>query len=386
MSNEKTRILCVITQSEIGGAQQFLAQLTDHLDHGRFEMTVLAGQDGHDQLKPMLPPDVRYLTAVHLRRKPGFWDDIMAVFELRRIFRELSPDIILLNSSKAGFNGSLAARWPTRLPGMRIIYRIGGWTFNDPWPAWKRYFYICLEKLSARWKDIIVVNNTHDLEQAHRLGIRPRISLKRIFNGIEPYRDVMSPEAAREKLFSRMTQAKKDQPYDWLIGTIANFYPTKDLVALVQAASRVSENVRFVIIGDGPQRPLLERRIIEYGLENRFFLVGRLPGAADYLPAFDAFVLPSVKEGFPWSLLEAMAAKVPVIATRVGAVPEMLVDRVSGLLVDPGRPEDLAKAIVEMLVDERLRRESAIKAHQMVISRFSLREMVSQYESLFSQK
>ena len=81
----------------------------------------------------------------------------MAVFELRRIFRELSPDIILLNSSKAGFNGSLAARWPTRLPGMRIIYRIGGWTFNDPWPAWKRYFYICLEKLSARWKDIIVV-------------------------------------------------------------------------------------------------------------------------------------------------------------------------------------------------------------------------------------
>ena len=84
------------------------------------------------------------------------------------------------------------------------------------------------------------------------------------------------------------------------MGTIANFYPAKDIDNLVLAAARVADNVRFVVIGQGTERSELERRIIAHGLENRFFLVGGLPEAAKYIPAFDVFALPSKKEGFPF--------------------------------------------------------------------------------------
>ena len=95
-------------------------------------------------------------------------------------------------------------------------------------------------------------------------------------------------------------------------------------------------------------------------------------------------MLPSVKEGFPWALLEAMAARVPVVATRVGAVPEMIEDGVSGLICEPGNSEQMAHAIVRLFGNDTLRQDCAIDAHQQVLNTFNLREMISQYEKLFS--
>lgn len=295
------------------------------------------------------------------------------------------PNVVLCISSKAGFVGSWAANGlRSALPDLKVTYRIGGWTFNDPWPAWKKQQYRILEKFSARWKDYIVLNNTADLDQARALGINPRGKLLRIFNGMNPYTPFMEPAEARAYLNARIPERYRHVPYDFTVGTVANLYPAKDIATLVRAAARVGGNVRFLVIGEGQQREDLERMITEYKLENRFFLVGRVADAAQYMQAFDIFVLPSMKEGFPWALLEAMAAKVPAVATRVGAVPEMLEDHKSGFIVEPNQPEQLAAAIVELLGNERLRHEVAISAHQQVISKFSLREMISQYERLFS--
>ena len=97
--------------------------------------------------------------------------DIAAVFELRKLIKDFSPDTLFLVSSKAGFIGSLATVFPARIK-TRVIYRIGGWSFNDPWPIWKKWLWIILEWLSARWKDIIIVNNLYDLESANKLKIR----------------------------------------------------------------------------------------------------------------------------------------------------------------------------------------------------------------------
>ena len=150
------------------------------------------------------------------------------------------------------------------------------------------------------------------------------------------------------------------------------------------AAARVGGNVRFVVIGDGEQREHIEQLINEYGLRERFILLGRVKDASRYMAAFDVFVLPSVKEGFPWALLEAMAARVPAVATNVGAVPEMLESGVSGIVCEAGNAEQLANGIVKLLGDDKLRQDMAIAAHQQVISKFSLREMIDSYERLFT--
>jgi glycosyltransferase involved in cell wall biosynthesis len=368
-------ILFVITQSEIGGAQQFLTQLVSHISK-EIRCTIAVGADGAHELRSHLPLGIEYRTVAFLRRNPNIFSDIQSLFELRGLYRELKPDIIFLNSSKAGFNGSLAA---LGLP-TRIIYRIGGWAFNDPRPGWQKFLYRLFEKVSAGWKDDIIVNNQKDLQDAQRFGIHPRRKLHLIHNGIDPYQNFLSPDQARLELQNRIGRpgAFQNKP---IVGTIANFYPAKGLSDFIVAAQKVPDTL-FIIIGDGILRSELEKEIRGQKLQDRVFLTGKMEFASQYLPAFDLFVLPSLKEGFPWVLLEAMAAKIPIVATSVGAVPEVLKSNVSGYLVTPGNPVELAHAIRELLSNDRLRRELPVQAHQQLLKRFSTHTMIKRYEEL----
>lgn len=382
----KKRVLFIITQSELGGAQRFLSNLVSHLDRDAHEVLVAVGSSGNgDFLRVLKAGGIPCQTLKFLKREPGL-NDIKAVFEIRGLIKNYRPDVLFLNSSKAGFIGSLASVFPTRINAMKVVYRIGGWSFNDPWPKWKKCFWIILEWLSSKWKDVIIVNNKHDLDQAKKLKIKSRVQTVLIHNGIETYKlDLMPKEEAREKLFEqalktsgRSVQAKN------IIGTIANFYPTKGLEYLIGAADCLSENedTVFFIIGDGELRPEIEKMIREKGLKKKVFLLGQIPDAYRFLPAFDVFVLPSVKEGFPWALIEAMSAKLPVIATNVGAVPEIIDDHKNGLIVKPRDSAGLADRIQEVLENDRLRNELGIQAHQTVLFKFELDKMVKKIEEL----
>ena len=405
-SNPKKRVLFVITQSELGGAQKFLSQLAAHLKPEHFDLAISSGVDGNEEIKAALPQSVQYITARHLRRNPNVITDIASVFELKKIIKNFRPDTLFLNSSKAGFVGSLATRLlQTTNYKLRTIYRIGGWAFNDPRPWWQRIAIRWMEKISAGWKDIIIVNNKHDYDQAVRYGINPREKLVLIHNGIDPYKlDFWEKGEAKIRLYEKLPVAQKHANFlqeNLIIGAIANFYPTKGLEYLIGAfsllnAKRSPLNATLVIIGDGPERQNLESRIKNLELENKIFLAGRIPDAFKYLRAFDIFVLPSVKEGFPWALLEAMSAKLPVIATTVGANPEIIendspsttlpggkvVLGKNGLLVLPADSAVLAEAINRLAADEHLRRELSIQAHQTILHKFDIHKMVDQVKAL----
>ena len=385
----KKRILFVITQSELGGAQRFLSNLTSHLDRDVYEFLVAVGSSGNgDFLRVLKATSIPCQTLKFLKRGSSLpsLSDIKAIFEIRNLIKNYRPDVLFLNSSRAGFIGSLASVFPTRINALKIVYRIGGWTFNDPWPKWKRWLWIVLEWLSAKWKDVIIVNNQHDLEQAKKLKIKPRMQTVLIHNGIEVYKlDLMRSEEARTRLFEKATKLfGRNIIAKNVIGTIANFYPTKGLEYLIQAANylRDIDDIVFFIIGDGELRPELEKMIQEKGLEKKVFLLGQIPDAYRFLPAFDVFVLPSVKEGFPWALIEAMSAKLPVIATDVGAIPEIIDDRKNGLLIKPRDSAGLADKIKEVLENDRLRNELGIQAHQTVLFKFELDKIVKKVEEL----
>ena len=381
----KKKVLFVITQSELGGAQRFLSNLISHLDRDVYEFLVAVGSSGNgDFLRVLKAGGIPRQTLKFLKREPAL-SDIRAVFEIRSLIKNYRPDVLFLNSSKAGFIGSLASVFPTRINAVKIIYRIGGWTFNDPWPKWKKWLWVVLEWLSSRWKDVIIVNNQRDLEQAKKLKIKPRRQTVLIHNGIEVYKlDFMSREEARRTLRLNATTISAAER---IIGTIANFYPTKGLEYLIEAFYLLNTkylilDTVLLIIGDGELRPELEKMIREKGLGKKVFLLGQIPDAYRFLPAFDVFVLPSVKEGFPWVLIEAMSAKLPVIATDVGAVPEIINDHKNGLLVKPKDPAGLADKIKEVLENDRLKNELGIQAHQTVLFKFELDKMVKQIENL----
>ena len=117
-------------------------------------------------------------------------------------------------------------------------------------------------------------------------------------------------------------------------------------------------------------------------MEKKVFLLGQLKDGHKLMPAFDMFVLPSVKEGFPFAILEAMAAKLPIIATRVGAVPEIIENGKNGFILEPGNPEALAAKIKELTHNDRLRQEFSIQGHQTLLFKFSEDKMVREIEML----
>src|SRR3989338_4390442 len=288
----KKRILFVITQSEFGGAQRFLHTLVTRLDRTKYEILVAAGPSfgsKYDLLDLLEKEEIKTLRLKYLKREISPLSDIRASFELRKASKKFKPDTLFLLSSKAGFIGSFVSKCLIRNTEYKILYRIGGWTFNDPWPKWKKLLWIIIERISAKWKDLIIVNNKHDFEQANQQS--GRVFQDRI-----------------------------------IIGTIANFYPTKGLGYLIETAEyfKNKDNIVFMVIGDGPERASLENLIKQKGLQKKIIFLGQIPDAHKLLSAFDIFVLPSIKEGFPWVVIEAMAAKLPVVATRVGAVPEII--------------------------------------------------------------
>lgn len=382
----KKRVLFIITQSEMGGAQKFLANILSRIS-GRYEIRVAFGSDGGKELAQKLKDmNIESTTLNHLKRNISPSNDLKAVFEIRKLIDEFLPDSLFLMSSKAGFIGSLATVFPSKINHLKIIYRIGGWTFNDPWPAWKKKLWIKLEKLSAPWKNIIIVNNRHDLEQAGKLGIKPKDKLVLIHNGIDPYKlDFLSRDEARVKLFEKLSrQSGRIFQADTIIGTVANLYPTKGIKFLIEAAEHFkgNENIVFMVIGGGSEKENLELQIKNHKLQNKIFLLGQLPDGHKFIPAFDIFVLPSVKEGFPFAVLEAMSAKLPVIATRVGAVPEIVDNGKNGFIVEPANSSALAGKIKELLANDYLRQEFSIQGHQTVLFNFSEDKMTSETEAL----
>ena len=372
-----SRILFIITQSEMGGAQRFLLEFAPYLKERGHQFSVAAGEGDGEILKHF--PGSYFIK--NLTRGLNPIKDILALFEILRIIRKEKPDILFLQSTKAGFLGSFAAK----LYGLRVVYRIGGWSFRDPRPAWMNKILLWMEKTSAPLKDTIIVNSELDRRLAIEKNIAADDKIVKVYNGIDQNAlDFLPKEEARKKI-SNKSQFPNDQTK--IVGTIANLYAAKGLEYLIEAAHILSSthhtpyHIQFIIIGEGREREKLESLIKKYNLKN-FTLTGRFQDARRYLKAFDVFVLPSVKEGFPWVVLEAMAAGVPIVATKVGAVPEVIENNKDGFIVRPKDADGLASSINTFLNDKTLAQNIAQNAHEK-LKQFSKERMLQEsYEAL----
>ena len=340
------KILFVVTQSEFGGAQRYIFEVARNLNKEQYEVLVAAGQGDGELFRKCQMSNVKCQKLTRLKRTPWPWQIILAILEIRNLLKKEKPAILFLCSTTAGLLGSISTflnKIINTKYKIQVIYRIGGWAFRDPRAFWKNWLILLAEKITAPLKDLIIVNSEVDRQLALKYKIVPERKLVKIYNGIDINSLIfLSRKEARSRF--GLDQTTK------IVGTMANFYRTKGLENLIEAAYKLIEvrpdSIKFVIIGEGRLRPGLEKLIKKYRLENKVLLTGRIPDAYQYLKAFDLFVLPSLKEGFPWVILEAMAAEVPIVATKVGAIPEILGEE---FLVEPGNPQKLAKKISWML-------------------------------------
>lgn len=341
-----TKIIFLVTQSEMGGAQRYIYEMARNLDKAKYEILVAAGQGDGELFRKLQLTDIRCLQLKQMQRAPWPWQVFLAIGEIYSLLKKEKPDVLFLCSTTAGLLGSIATLFSRDR--VSVIYRIGGWAFRDPRPFWKNWLILLAEKLTAPLKDKIIVNSEIDRKLTLKYKIAPPEKIVKIYNGIDVNSlEFLSREEARESL-QRTVLCNLQRTV--LVGCVANFYKTKGLEYLIEAATRPGfprrPGLQILIIGEGKERPKLEALIKKHRLENQVFLVGRIPDAYKYLKAFDVFVLPSLKEGFPWIILEAVAAEIPIVATKVGAIPEILPQE---FLVEPKNSQALVKKISQML-------------------------------------
>jgi len=380
----KQKILYLITQSEWGGAQKYIYDLSTNLDKDKYDILVCAGEGNDELFNRLKIQEVNYLKLEFLKRAISIKYDFKALFELVKLFKKEKPNIIHLNSSKTSILGSIAAEIYNllRRDKVKAIYTVHGWVFNEPLSPLKQRMYFYLEKWTSRFKNKIICVSEIDRQIAIATNIAKEEKLVTIHNGI----DLKNLKFLNEKLAKQilLQNIKRDGKFT-IIGTIANLYKTKGLNYFVQACASLVKNnneLLFLVIGDGSERENLENLIKQYNLEKYFYLTGKIDHAHTLLKGFDIFVLSSVKEGWPYTILEALAAEVPIIATKVGGIPEIIKDSKNGILIKPGSYKNIAYAIQEIINNPILKKDFKKNALTSVL-KYNLEDFLNNTYSIY---
>ncbi len=369
----KKKILFISTKSVWGGAQRYIADLIDYLPRDCFEIVVAAGGKGPFYAK-VIERGIAYHEIAGLERNINPFKEIIAFFRILSIIRKIKPDILHLNSSKAAFLGAYAG-WLARVP--KIISSTHGWPFLEERPKIERIALKLLTKIGIWPQDAVICVSQFD----YSIGVHEHIASQRklisIQNGIDPKKHVfLERHQARGKLYEKIHLAPNNY---FIVGTIAEYTKNKGLSYLIEAAAhvvKIEPHTIFLLMGWGEEKYFLERKIESHGLQKNVFLIEFLPEAFSYLKALDIFILPSLKEGFAYSLLEASLAELPIITTSVGGNPEIVENLKNGLLVDPRSPHDIINAISYLMRNPVDRAALGGAARRKVASEFSIETMV----------
>ena len=359
----------------MGGAQRYVYDLATSKLALNYQVTVAIGKSVSRTLVGKLQAqNIKVIELKHLSRSISPIDDFKSLSEVKKLYQETKPDIVHLNSTKAGVIGSIAAGFNHPF---KLIYTAHGWVFNEPINLVKKFIYLIAEKISSVIRNKIICVSDYDRRVAIKYRVTKSDKLINIYNGIQPQLE--------KSLSKKESRAILGLPEDiTIVGTIANLYATKGLEYFIKSIDwlvhKNGNNIMAVVIGDGTLKDDLTKLIKKYKLQKHFLLLGSKDNAHQYLRAFDVYISSSVKEGLPYSILEAMRSKVPVIATTVGGIPEMIENNTNGLLVPSKDSKALAKAILKIVDshDDEYGLNLGRNAKQTVQEKFSIDLMIQQ--------
>ncbi|SHG98912.1 Glycosyltransferase involved in cell wall bisynthesis [Desulforamulus hydrothermalis Lam5 = DSM 18033] len=301
--------------------------------------------------------------------------DYAAVRSLVKYLHQSGTTVLHAHSSKGALVGRLAAL----LAGTPVIvFTAHNSIFYEAWPAWKKKLFARVERLLARFTDkIITVSDALKQELMEMEGL-PAKQITTIYNGIET--DRFNTKVDVKTVRRRLNIPELGQ----LVGTVARLAPQKGVSYFLKAASLLKDyQVNFLVVGDGPLADELKQEACELGLQGRVIFAGQRDDIAEIMALLDIFVLPSVTEGLPLTILEAMAAGKPVVATRVGGVPEAIVEGKTGLLVAPKDPEALAVALAELIGERDRLQRLGNNGQKYVQEKFTVQNMVEKTMTLY---
>lgn len=348
------RVVHVVGQLRMGGLEKLLLEFAQHADRQRFDLRFVSLED-----RGTLADDLEALgwPVTTLGISPGV--KIGVFYRLYRLLREWNADVVHCHNTRSLFYSGLAARL-ARV--RRVVHTRHGQDYQAKWSGRLAF------ALTARTVDSVVCVSNDSAAGAARDGI-PRKRIKTVWNGIDCERFQSADAAGSGPVIA-----------------VGRLSPEKDFATMLHAVAIVLKQepqFQLWIAGDGVCRRQLEQLLSELHLQENVKLLGEIRDIPALLEQGRAFAMSSLTEGISLTLLEAMAAGLPIVATHVGGNPEVVDDGVTGVLVPAGNPDRLAQALAEMWADPGRRVTMGRAGRERVEKHFSVRMMVSAYERLY---
>ncbi|MCS7306912.1 MAG: glycosyltransferase [Thermoguttaceae bacterium] len=371
MSKSDRPTVCQLLHSlQIGGAEVLAADLARGLaDRYRFIFICL---DNLGRLAERLQTEG--FPVVCLGRRPGF--DGACIFRLARLWREYEVDVVHAHQYTPFFYAACARAWRGRPP--ILFTEHGRW-----YPDYPRRRRILFNRLVLRGRDRVTAVGQAVREALVRNEGLPRHRIRVIYNGVDVGRFAPRPERRLP-----VREALGLTPTDFVIIQVARLDYLKDHITAVRTMARLVRQVpeaRLLLVGQGPKRPLIQAEIQAQGLEGVVHLLGEREDVPQLLWAADVAMLTSISEGIPVTLIEAMAAELPVVATKVGGVPEVVLHEQTGLLGPVGDDEQLAQYLIRLATDRSLRCRLGQAGRRRAEEIFAQPLMHQQYAECFDE-
>jgi len=393
----KKRILYAVTKSNGGGAQAYVLMLARGAREAGAQVSVMAGSaDGRSATEradtgteevtgdipgflfsELVAEGIRTIPLSRIQRDVAGASEWRAFKELLAVIRAEKPDVLHLNSSKMGVLGGLAGR----VAGVkRIIFTAHGWPSKEPRPfLWKVMAWLG-SWLTIVFAHKVIVVSQDDLRTAPVVFFRDKLAL--VHNGIGDFArasrsDARAALAAHAPALSGYSQ--------WLLMN-AELHPNKGIGTAIRALAELAPkhpSLALVVCGQGDRLAYLTELARLLDVSDRVFLLGFVPHAREYLCAADIYLLPSLKEGLPIALLEAGLASLPVVASNIGGIPEVITDQKTGLFMPRGNTHILAKCIEFLFKDPEKAARFGSSLREEVLKKFSGGEMVSKTLALY---
>ncbi len=358
----------VIARLNVGGPAIHVTLLTEHLGPPEFESTLVCGTIGPAEADMSYLARSRGIEPVYLPRlgrELSPIGDIVTTIRLWRLMRHERPDIVHTHTAKAGFVGRLAA-WGARVPVRVHTYH--GHVFQGYFGPTKTRVFLGIERTLARVSQQLITISPglrDELVDHYRVASADRFSVIPLGLDLSTYRHV-------PRHLGTFRSELGVEPTAPLIGIVGRLVPIKNHALFVAAAARVHlarPDARFVVVGDGEERPALETVVAEADLRDIVIFAGWKQDLAPIYSDLDVLVISSDNEGTPVSIIEALAAGTAVVSTAVGGVPDLLEHGSYGRLTKPGDAEELASAIIASIGerdDDRTAIRDAVVAHYSI--------------------
>jgi glycosyltransferase involved in cell wall biosynthesis len=384
-SKPRIKILRVIARLNMGGPALHVAYLTAGLRGRGYDTTLVAGSlaRGEDSMAFVAEGrDVEVVRIDELGREISPLRDLVATVRLARLIRRERPDILHTHTAKAGTVGRVAALLAGRRGPPIVVHTFHGHVLRGYFGPLRSLVFRLLERWLAAHTTALIAVSPQVRDDLVSLGVAPRDRFAVIRLGIELDERVAGAQDGRVESRHYLGIPPDRFAVGW-IGRMTAVKRTDDVLVAFKALRDGGVDAVLCMVGDGPDREELERRAHELGVVRDTLFLGYQEDVAPYYAAFDALVLPSSNEGTPVSAIEALAAGRPVVATRVGGVPDVVQEGKDGFLVEPGATDDLADRLAQLARDPQLRERMGKAGRERVLSRYAVDRLVDDVDRLY---